>query len=140
LEDKTSLISSSTTIHISFIFILIAIICINYYIAQKNQPFIKTAKILRKMLPYFHSVNFIIAYTGFVLSGYTHNFSLVVLLMIPTSLILMISEIKKYKKLRVIRLKDTKLQEEFKIFVKKISILQLIAIIGTYIIIKIFFR
>ena len=138
MEDKTNLVSSSISIHIFFIFILVVIILINYYQVQKEQPFMQLAKKLKKITPYFHSVNFIIAYTGFVLSGYTHNFNPIVILMIPTTLFLMISEIKRYKKMRVIKIKDTELQNEFKIFAKKIYVMQLIAIAATYIMAKLF--
>ena len=138
MEDKTNLVSSSISIHIFFIFVLVVIILINYYQVQKEQPFMQLAKKLKKITPYFHSVNFIIAYTGFVLSGYTHNFNPIVILMIPTTLFLMISEIKRYKKMRVIKIKDMQLQDEFKIFAKKIYVMQLIAIAATYIMAKLF--
>jgi len=136
--DKTNLVSSSISIHIFFIFVLIFIIVLNYYTVQKDQPFMPLAKRLKKITPYFHASNFIVAYTGSVLSGYTHNFDLVVILMIPSSLFLMISEIKRYKKMRIIKVKDTQLQDEFKIFAKKIYVMQLIALVSTYMVVKIF--
>jgi hypothetical protein len=58
--------------------------------------------------------------------------------MIPTTLFLMITEIKRYKKLRVIRLDEKEKQEEFKIFAKKIYTMQIIAIVIMYVVAKIF--
>ena len=96
------------------------------------------AKRLKTMTPYFHSVNFIVAYTGIVLAGFTHDINPTVVLMIPISLFLMISEIKRYKKMRVIKLAEVELQEEFKIFAKKIYTMQIIAIVLMYIIANLF--
>jgi hypothetical protein len=46
----------------------------------------------------------------------------------------MVLEIKRYKKMRVIKLAETKKQEEFKIFAKKVYTTQVIAIVSMYII------
>lgn len=93
---------------------------------------------LKKLTPYFHAINFIVAYSGVVLSGFTRDLSWTVILMIPVSLFLMISEIKRYKKMRIIQLSDTKLQEEFKIFAQKIYTMQIIAIVLMYVVANLF--
>ena len=138
MDVGTQLISSSTTTHVYAIFILIAIIAFNFYTVQTETRFIFLAKRLKKVTPYFHSMNFIVAYTGAVLSGFTHDLNPTVVLMIPVTLFIMITEIKRYKRMRVIRLEDEKIQEEFKKFAKKIYTMQLIAITLMFIIARIF--
>ena len=138
MDAGTQLITYSTTTHIYAIFILIAIIIFNFYTVQTEKRYIFLAKRLRKVTPYFHSINFAVAYTGAVLSGFTHDLSITVMLMIPITLFLMITEIKRYKKMRVIKLNELELQEEFKIFAKKIYTMQVIAIIIMFTIVTIF--
>ena len=138
LDAGSQLISSSTFTHIISIFILLAIIGFNYYTVQKEQVFILMAKRLKKITPIFHSINFIIAYTGAVLSGFTHDLSPTVILMIPITLFIMITEIKRYKKMRVIKVDDIERQVEFRVFAKKIYMMQIIALIFMYIIANLF--
>ncbi len=138
MEAGYQLISSSIWVHIFAIFILVGVILFNYYTVQTEENFFNLAKRLKKLTPYFHSINFIIAYSGAVLAGFTHDMNPTVILMIPTSLFLMISEIKRYKKMRVIQLSQVDLQEEFKVFAKKIYTMQLIALVSVYIISKLF--
>jgi hypothetical protein len=138
LEAGTQLVSASIWVHIYAMYTLIVIIGINYYTVQKEENFFFLAKRLKKLTPYFHSINFIIAYTGAVLAGFTHDLNPTVVLMIPASLFLMITEIKRYKKMRVIQLADITLQEEFKIFAKKIYTMQITAIVFVYIVSKLF--
>jgi hypothetical protein len=136
LEAGFQLISSSTWVHVYAVYGLIAIILINYYSVNSIDNFFVLATRLKKLTPYFHSINFIVAYTGAVLAGFTHDLNPTVILMIPTSLFLMISEIKRYKKMRVIKLADVELQEDFKLFAKKIYTMQIIAIVLMYVIAK----
>jgi len=138
LEAGFQLISSSTFTHIFAIFSLIVVILINFYTVQKVDNFFVMASRLKKLTPYFHAINFIIAYTGAVLSGFTHDLNPTVVLMVPTTLFLMISEIKRYKKMRVIRLAEVELQAEFRVFAKKIYTMQILAIVAMYIIANIF--
>ena len=138
MDAGTQLISSSTPSHVYAIFMLVGIIIYNYYVVSTQKVFILMAKTLKKWTPVYHSVNFIIAYLGIVLSAFTHDISPTVILMIPTTLFLMITEIKRYKKLRVIKLAQTEKQEEFRAFAKKIYTMQLIAIVLMYIIAKVF--
>ncbi len=138
MEAGTQLVSASIWVHIYAIFGLLIAILINFYTVQNEKNFFFLAKRLKTLTPYFHSINFIVAYTGAVLAGFTHDLNPTVILMIPTSLFLMISEIKRYKKMRVIKLVDTKSQEEFKAFAKKIYTMQIGAIVFVYIISKLF--
>ena len=130
----TQLIVASTWTHVYAIYALVIIIAINFYTVHKEKNFFFLAKRLKTLTPIFHSVNFIVAYTGAVLSGFTHDLSLTVILMIPISILLMVLEIKRYKKMRVIKLNQIKLQGEFKEFAKKIYITQVIAIVSIYMI------
>jgi len=138
VDAGTQLISLSTPTHVYAIFALIAVILYNYYIVQTQDKFILMGKSLKRMTPVYHSLNFTIAYLGTVLSAFTHDLSPTVILMIPTTLFLMISEIKRYKKLRVIKLDQVELQAKFRKFAKKIYIMQLIAIALMYVIAEIF--
>ena len=137
MDAGTQLITSSTPTHVYAIFALVAIIAFNFYTVHTETRFIFLAKRLRKVMPYFHATNFVVVYLGTVLSAFTHDLSWTVMLMIPTSLFLMITEIKRYKKMRVIKLEDTQAQEEFKKFAKKIYTMQVIAISVMFIIAEI---
>jgi len=128
----------STSTHIFFIFILVLIILFNFYTVSTEKRFIFLAKRLKNLTPYFHGINFIIAYTGAILSAFTWDLNPTVVLMIPLSLFLMITEIKRYKKMRVIKLAEVDKQEEFKIFAKKIYTMQLVALVVVFIIARLF--
>jgi len=138
LDAGTQLITSSTFTHIVTIFILLSIIIYNYYTVHTQDNFMLMAKRLRKLTPYFHSINFALAYTGAVLSSFTQDLSPTVILMIPTTLFIMITEIKRYKKMRVIKHDAIELQIEFRKFAKKIYIMQIIVIVNMYVIANIF--
>ena len=138
MDAGTELISSSTPTHVYAIFALVAIILYNYYTVSTQKEFILMAKTLKKWTPVYHSVNFVVAYMGIVLAAFTHDLSPTVILMIPTTLFLMISEIKRYKKMRVIKLDEKDKQEEFRAFAKKIYTMQLVAIVLMYTIAKLF--
>ena len=138
MDAGTQLISSSTPTHVYAIFALVAIIIYNYYTVSTQKVFILMAKTLKRWTSVYHSVNFVVAYMGIVLAAFTHDMSPTVMLMIPTTLFLMISEIKRYKKLRVIKLDEIEKQEEFRAFAKKIYTMQLAAIVLMYIIAKVF--
>jgi hypothetical protein len=134
LDAGVQLILSSTWVHVYAIYALSAIIAFNFYTVHTEKRFFFLATRLKKVTPLFHSVNFIVAYTGAVLSGFTHDLSPTVVLMIPISILLMILEIKRYKKMRVIKLAQSEKQEEFKDFAKKIYTTQVIAIVSMYMI------
>ena len=134
----TDLVASSIITHNIAIFALLCLILYHFVIVSKTTDFISLAKKLRFTTPIFHSINAFVVYSGAVVSAYMKIFDFTVVLMMFTSLFLMISEIKRYKKMRVILSNDSKQQDEFKFFAKKIYILQLIAIFAVYIISKIF--
>ena len=134
----TDLVASSIITHNIAIFALLCLILYHFVIVSKTTDFISLAKKLRFTTPIFHSINAFVVYTGAVVSAYVRIFDFTVILMVFASLFLMISEIKRYKKMRVILSNDSKQQDEFKIFAKKIYIFQLIAIFTVYIISKIF--
>jgi heme A synthase len=134
----TDLVASSIITHNIAIFALLCLILYHFVIVSKTTDFISLAKKLRFTTPIFHSINAFVVYTGAVVSAYAKIFDFTVILMVFASLFLMISEIKRYKKMRVILSNDSKQQDEFKFFAKKIYILQLIAIFAVYIISKIF--
>lgn len=138
VDASTQFVVYSTWVHVISIFILLGIIGYNYYTVQKEENFFFLASKLKKFTPYFHTINFIIAYTGATIAAFTWDLSPTVALMIPVSLFLMISEIKRYKKMRVIKLAEIELQEEFKVFAKKIYTMQVIALVLMYIIAKVF--
>ena len=134
----TDLVASSIITHNTAIFALLCLIIYHFAVVSKTFDFITLAKKLRFTTPIFHSINAFVVYSGAVVSAYMKIFDFTVVLMMFTSLFLMISEIKRYKKMRVILSNDSKQQDEFKFFAKKIYILQLIAIFAVYIISKIF--
>lgn len=134
----TDLVASSIITHNIAIFALLCLILYHFVIVSKTTDFISLSKKLRFTTPIFHSINAFVVYSGAVVSAYMKIFDFTVVLMMFTSLFLMISEIKRYKKMRVILSNDSKQQDEFKFFAKKIYILQLIAIFAVYIISKIF--
>ena len=58
--------------------------------------------------------------------------------MIPASIFLLVIEIKRYKKMRVIKHDQIELQNEFYAYAKKIYIIEISVIIAIYIISKVF--
>lgn len=138
MDASTQFISYSTWTHVYAIYALIIVICINFYTVHKEDNFFVMASRLKKITPIYHSINFIVFYTGATLAAFTWDLSPTVILMIPTTLFLMITEIKRYKKMRVIKLAQTDLQEEFKEFAKKIYTMQVIAIALMYVVAVIF--
>jgi hypothetical protein len=73
-----------------------------------------------------------------IVSAYTHDVSPTVILMIAATIFVMVTEIKRYKKMRVIKLDQTEKQEEFRAFAKKIAFMQLLALMLTFVISKLF--
>jgi hypothetical protein len=58
--------------------------------------------------------------------------------MIPASIFLLVIEIKRYKKMRVIKSGDIQLQEEFYKYAKKIYIIEIMVLVFVYMISKVF--
>lgn len=134
----TDLVESSISTHNFVIFFLVVLIVYHYFIVSKSDDYIALAKKLKFTTPLFHSINTFIIYTGAIVSAYAKQFDWTVLLMIGACIFLMVSEIKRYKKMRVILSSEVEKQEEFKLFAKKIYIMQLLTIFGVYVIAKVF--
>ncbi len=132
------LVSVSITTHVYAIVILMLIMVFNFISVVKMDDFIALTKRLRFMTPLFHMSNAFVVYTGALVAAYSHDLSLTVILMIATSIFVMVLEIKRYKKMRVIKSTQTAKQQEFVLFAKKIYNLEVIAILFTYTISKIF--
>lgn len=133
------LMADAITTHVYAIYIFLIIMLYNgFLVLSAKDNFIKTAKKLRFMTPIYHVTNAIVAYTGGIIAAYTHNLSFTVILMIATSILVMVLEIKRYKKMRVIKSEQIVEQEEFYKFSKKIYTIEIVALVFTFIVSKIF--
>ncbi|MGM0518827.1 MAG: hypothetical protein ACQERD_04195 [Campylobacterota bacterium] len=98
----------------------------------------KLAIRLRFMTPLYHLTNAIVMYTGTIVAFYAHLMSFTIFIMIPTSIFLLVIEIKRYKKMRVIKTGDKELQKEFYKYAKKIYIIEIAVLCSVFIISKVF--
>jgi len=131
-------VSISITTHVYSIIVLLFIMMFNYLSVAKMTEFIPLAKRLRFTTPIYHMSNAFVAYTGGIVAAYSHDLSITVILMIATSIFVMVLEIKRYKKMRVIKSTELEKQEEFRVFAKKIYTMEIIAVMFTYVISKLF--
>ncbi|PIF03917.1 MAG: hypothetical protein CSA86_03885 [Arcobacter sp.] len=131
-------IGTSVTWHVYAIVILVLIMINNLFTVLLMKDYILLVKRLKIMTPIYHSMNAVVAYTGGIVAAYSHDLSITVLLMLATTIFIMVLEIKRYKKMRVIKLAEVHKQKEFVVFAKKIYIMEIFAIVFTYIISKIF--
>ncbi len=132
------LMGSAVVTHVYAIYVFLLIMFFNLYSVLSINKHIKLAKRLKFMTPIYHLSNAIVMYTGAIIAAYANTFSVTIALMIPTSIFLMVIEIKRYKKMRVIKSTDTKLQEEFRTYAKKIYAIEIAVLILVYIISKVF--
>lgn len=132
------LMQDSIDTHVFFIYIFISVMIINFYSVYNIGNFVKLAKRLKFLTPLYHTLNAIIIYTGTIVAFYEKIFSFTILIMIAASIAVMVLEIKRFKKMRVIKADDIELQEEFLKFSKKIYLIEIVIIVFTYIISKIF--
>ncbi len=132
------LMQSAVQTHVYIIYIFLAIMLFNLYSVTKEKEFIVLAKRLKFMTPVYHLTNAIVIYTGTIVAFYAQQFSFTIALMIPASIFLLVIEIKRYKKQRVIKVADIKLQEDFYIYAKKIYIIEIAVLLTVYIISKVF--
>ncbi len=132
------LMSGAIQTHVIAIYIFLIIMILNFYSVISAKDFIKLAKRLKFMTPLYHFSNAVIMYTGAIIAFYATTFSFTIGLMIPASIFLLVIEIKRYKKMRVIKSGDTKLQEEFIVYAKKIYTIEILVLIAVYIISKVF--
>ena len=124
-------ISTSIDTHIYAIIFLVAIMFFNLYSVISIKSYIDLYKRLKVMTPVFHFANAIVAYTGGIVAAFSHNLSPMVIIMIIVTIFIMVLEIKRYKKMRVIKLAQIELQDEFRKFAKKNYMIQIV----TYVIV-----
>jgi hypothetical protein len=132
------IMSLSITTHIYLIYIFSSIMFFNLILVLILKDFIKLAKLLRFMTPLYHLINAMIIYTGIIIWVTMKSFDLTILFMIIGSIFLLVIEIKRYKKMRVITSKNIQGQKEFYSYAKKIYIIELFVIFTIYLISKIF--
>ena len=131
-------VATSIFAHIWAIYLLLAVMVFNVYSVININDFVQLAKRLKLMTPIFHTLNLIAAYTGMIVAAFSHDLSWTVIFMSITTILILVLEIKRYKKMRIIRSTDIKEQKEFIIFAKKIYFIEIGALIFTFIIAKIF--
>jgi len=137
-EINMDLMQDSIDTHVFFIYIFISVMIINFYSVYNIGNFVKLAKRLKFLTPLYHTLNAVIIYTGTIVAFYEKIFSFTIFIMIAASIAVMVLEIKRFKKMRVIKVADIELQEEFLKFSRKIYLIEIVIIISTYIISKIF--
>ncbi len=131
-------VSISITTHVYSIVALMLIMVFNFYSVMRMRNFVDLTKRLRLMTPIYHMANAFVVYTGAIVAAYSQDLSITVILMIATSIFVMVLEIKRYKKMRVIKTTQIAKQQEFVMFAKKIYNLEILAILFTYTVSKIF--
>ena len=131
-------VTTSITWHVYAIVILVLIMMNNLFAVLTAKDYITLVRKLKIMTPVYHSMNAVVAYTGGIIAAYSHDLSITVILMLATTIFIMILEIKRYKKMRVIKLAEVEKQIEFVKFAKKIYMMEISAVVFTYIISKIF--
>ena len=131
-------VATSITWHVYAIVVLVLIMINNLFTVLKATDYISMVRRLKIMTPIYHSMNAVVAYTGGIIAAYSHDLSITVILMLATTIFVMVLEIKRYKKMRVIKLAEVEKQREFVLFAKKIYMMEISAIVFTYIVSKIF--
>jgi len=131
-------VATSITWHVYAIVILVLIMINNLFTVLKADDYITLVRKLKIMTPIYHSMNAVVAYTGGIVAAYSHDVSITVVLMISTTIFVMVLEIKRYKKMRVIKLAEVEKQVEFVKFAKKIYMMEIGAVMFTYIVSKLF--
>ncbi len=124
--------------HVYTIYFFLCIMLFNLYSVLSQKNFISLAKRLKFMTPLYHLTNAIVIYTGTIVAFYAQHFSLTIALMIPASIFLLVIEIKRYKKMRVIKSEQIELQSNFYKYAKKIYIIEISVLIFVYAISKVF--
>jgi len=132
------LMQSAIDTHVYVIYFFLAIMLFNLYSVLTQKEFIRLAKRLRTMTPIYHVTNAIVIYTGAIVAFYAQVMSITIFLMIPASIFLLVIEIKRYKKMRIIKFEQVELQKEFYTYAKKIYMIEISVLVSIYIISKIF--
>ncbi|RXJ57690.1 hypothetical protein [Candidatus Marinarcus aquaticus] len=128
----------SVVTHVWAVYAFLLIMLFNLYLVSTTKNFMDLAKRLRFMTPIYHLTNAIIMYTGAIVATYNHDLNLTVILMIPASIFLMVIEIKRYKKMRVIKSDEVQLQAAFVKYAKTIYTIEITVLIAVYIVSKVF--
>jgi hypothetical protein len=131
-------VATSIFTHVVSIYLLLAAMVFNIYSVINVTDFISLSKRLRVMTPIFHTLNLIVAYTGMIVSAFSHDISWTVIFMTITTILILVLEIKRYKKMRVIKSTQIDKQKEFYDFAKKIYLIEIGALVFTFILTKIF--
>ncbi|MEA2018639.1 MAG: hypothetical protein U9N59_09335 [Campylobacterota bacterium] len=131
-------VSTSVTWHVNFIVILMFIMIFNLFSVLKVDDYFELVKRLKLMTPFYHSVNAVVAYTGGIVAAFSHDLSITVILMLATTIFIMVLEIKRYKKMRVIKTAEFEKQAQFRVYAKKIYMMEISALVFTYVVSKIF--
>ena len=131
-------INTSVNWHVYFILALMFVMVFNLLSVLRVDDYFELIKRLKVLTPVYHSLNAAVAYTGGIVAAFSHDLSITVLLMLATSIFVMVLEIKRYKKMRVIKTAEFEKQAEFRVFARKIYIMEISAIVFTYVISKIF--
>ena len=132
------LMESAIQTHVYVICFFFLIMLFNLYSVLTQKDFITLAKRLKFMTPLYHLTNAIVIYTGTIVAFYAQSFSATIALMIPASIFLLVIEIKRYKKMRVIKSDELTLQEDFYTYAKKIYIIEISVLVAVFIISKVF--
>lgn len=132
------LVGTSVTWHVYAIVILVLIMINNLFTVLKVEDYFTVVKRLKLMTPIYHSMNAVVAYTGGIVAAFSHDLSITVVLMLATTIFIMVLEIKRYKKMRVIKVAEIEKQQEFRVFAKKIYMMEISAVVFTYVVSKIF--
>ncbi|BFU77496.1 hypothetical protein ALC152_07110 [Arcobacter sp. 15-2] len=132
------LVGTSVTWHVYAIVILVLIMINNLFTVMKVEDYFTIVKRLKLMTPIYHSMNAVVAYTGGIVAAFSRDLSPTVILMLATTIFIMVLEIKRYKKMRVIKVAEIEKQQEFRVFAKKIYMMEISAVVFTYVISKIF--
>ena len=132
------LMQSAVQTHVYTIYFFLAIMLFNLYSVTRERNFIVLAKRLKFMTPLYHLTNAIVIYTGTIVAFYAQTFSFTIALMIPASIFLLVIEIKRFKKMRVIKHDQIQLQNDFFAYSRKIYTIEIAVIIAVYIISKVF--
>lgn len=132
------IMSSSIVTHVYMIYFLFAIMVFNLIAVNVIKDFVKLSRLLRGMTPLYHLVNAMVIYTGMIVSAYVRDLSPTVILMICAGIFILVIEIKRYKKMRIIKIADIELQTQFYSYAKKIYMIEIAVLVFVYIISKIF--
>jgi len=132
------IMSDSIATHVFMIYVLLAVMLFNLSAVLVVKDFVKLSGLLRMTTPLYHVVNAMIIYTGMIVSAYVKDLSPTVILMIFAGIFILVIEIKRYKKMRVIKTSDVELQLQFYTYAKKIYIIEISVLFFVYFISKIF--